>query len=57
MIEKYGAVLTVYEMMEILKIGRSSAYFLLRSGAIPSRRIRKKYLIPTMALEKFLNVA
>ena len=42
----YSDVLTVENVMKILHIGRSKACELLRSKAIQSIRVGKKYIIP-----------
>lgn len=46
---------TVEEVARILGIGRNTAYEAVRSGAIPSIRIGKRYVIPVDALDKMLN--
>jgi len=51
MFEDYPDVVTVKELCQMLKIGRNTAYDLLKSGTIPSifvgrqRRIRKADII------------
>jgi excisionase family DNA binding protein len=42
----YGDILTVDELMEVLKIGRNTAYSLLNSGKIKSVRIGRTHRIP-----------
>ena len=54
MLSQYDSVLTVTELQEILNIGRNTAYQLLRTGAIPSIRIGKKYRIPRDAILHYL---
>ncbi len=48
-------ILTAQETAILLNIGMNKMYELLVSGDIPSRRIGRKYLIPRLALEKWLN--
>jgi excisionase family DNA binding protein len=55
MLNQYPDVLSVKEVAEILRIGKNSAYALLSSKAIASRRIGKRYLIPKKCLLDFLN--
>ena len=54
-LDSYADVLTVNDLMNILHIGKSKAYELLRSKTIPSIRIGKKYLIPKNLFIEFLN--
>lgn len=54
--EDVPLVLTVPELCEKLKIGRNTAYNLLRSGEIRSIRVgAKKIRIPYSALEEYIN--
>ena len=55
MLNQYDDVLTVSDLQEILSIGRSGAYDLLRTGAIPSIKIGKKYRIPKDAVLHYLS--
>lgn len=54
MLSQYDAVLTVTELQEILGVGRNTAYSLLRSGAVPSIKVGKKYRIPKDAVLHYL---
>ena len=47
--------LTVYEVMNLLYIGRSSAYKLLRSGQLPAFRVGKLWRVSRDELTKFLQ--
>ena len=47
--------LTVYEIMNLLYIGRSSAYKLLRSGQLPAFRVGKLWRISKKELELFIE--
>lgn len=53
-LENYGDVLSIQDMREILKIGRTACYDLLRTNQIYSRKIAGKYRIPKVELIKFL---
>lgn len=57
MLEEYKDVINVNELCEILRIGRNSAYRLLQSGEIRSRRLRAKYLIPKIVIIDYLESA
>jgi excisionase family DNA binding protein len=48
-------VLTVEDLMEVLNIGRNTAYEIVRSGQIRSIRVGKNYRIPRDAVEEFLQ--
>lgn len=57
MLEDYHDVITVDEMCRILRIGKNSAYMLLKNGEIRSRRLRNKYIIPKLELINYLQSA
>lgn len=57
MLEEYRDVVTVEELCEILRIGKNSAYMLLKNGEIRSRRLRNKYIIPKLELINYLQSA
>lgn len=44
--------LTVEELREYLRIGRSTAYDLVRSGSIKSLRVGRRVLIPRAAVPR-----
>ena len=46
---------SVIEMANLLGIGRSKAYELVRSGTIPSLRLGKRIVVPKVALSRFLS--
>ena len=46
---------SVTEIAELLGIGRSKAYELVRSGTIPSLRLGRRIVIPKLALSRFLE--
>lgn len=55
-ITNYPDILTIHDIMRILRIGRGKVYELLRAGTIKSIRVGKKYLIPKKAVEQFLSI-
>lgn len=46
--------LTVLEAAQVLGIGRSRTYRALRSGELPARKLGKRWLIPRVALGRWL---
>ena len=48
-------IYNIKDIMQILDIGRNSAYKLIQSGEIPYRRIGKNYKIPAAAFHSWLN--
>lgn len=57
MLEKYQEVLSVDELCAILRIGKCTAYDLLKSGVISNRKYGKKYFIAKESVIRFLQVA
>jgi excisionase family DNA binding protein len=55
MLKNYPDILNVKELSQILRIGKNAAYALVNSGAVPSRRVGKKYLIPKKSVLDFLR--
>lgn len=51
----YPDVVSVDELQAMLRIGRNSAYDLLRSGAIQTLKIGKKYIIPKLNVVKYIS--
>ena len=45
---------SVVEMARLLGVGRTTAYGLVRSGAVPSIRLGNRILIPKLALRQLL---
>ena len=57
MFEKYPDIITINHLIEMLNIGKSSAYALLRKKMIKHVRVGKKYIISKSAVIAFLNEA
>lgn len=55
MLDEYGALLTVQELMETLNIGRNSVYELLNSGEISAFRIGRSWKIPKDSVIYYIN--
>jgi excisionase family DNA binding protein len=49
--------LSIPETAKALGIGRSAAYEAARNGEIPTVKIGKRILVPTVALERMLDEA
>ncbi|MCU0267314.1 MAG: helix-turn-helix domain-containing protein [Acidimicrobiales bacterium] len=49
--------LTVDEVAELLGLSRNSVYDAVRTGAVPSIRIGRRYLVPTARLAEMLGLA
>ena len=54
MFKEYPYVVSVEQLMEMLQIGQSLAYRLLRSGAIPAKRVGRKYIIAKVNVIEFV---
>ena len=55
MLNKYSDILIVEELCEVLRIGKNTAYKLLKSGEINSIKIGKIYKIPKKSVRKYLE--
>ena len=55
MLNRYKDILTVEELCEALKIGKNTAYTLLKSGEIKSVKIGRVYKIPKKNIIKYLT--
>ena len=55
MFENSYDVLTTYEVMDYLNIGKNSLYKLLNSGKLKGFRIGKTWKIPRKAIEKYID--
>lgn len=55
MLNEYGDVLTVEDVMEILGIGKNTTYELLRTGEIKCFRIKGKWKIPKQSIIGYIN--
>jgi excisionase family DNA binding protein len=55
MFEKYPDIVTIQNLMEMLHIGKSSAYSLLQQNKIKHVRVGKKYVIPKQSVVGFVN--
>lgn len=55
MFNDYPDVVTVDDLQKMLRLGRSAAYSLLKSGKIKTLKFGKKYIIPKTSVIDFLN--
>ena len=53
--EDLPLILTVEEAGQILRVGRNTAYDLVRCGKLPSVRVGKQIRIPRQALLDYLS--
>jgi excisionase family DNA binding protein len=53
--DEYPDIITIGDLADMLKIGKSSAYRLLRNNTIRHVRIGKKYIIPKKSVLYFLS--
>lgn len=54
MFEQYDDILTVEEISEILKIGMTQAYRIVRSGDLKGYKEGKDWKIPKQALKEYV---
>jgi len=54
MFNDYDEILTLEQIMEILVIGRNTAYKLLQSGELKGFLLANKWRIPRQALEDYI---
>ena len=55
MFSQYPDVVSINELMGMLKIGKNTAYFLLREGKIKNIKVGKQYRIPKRYIIEYLN--
>jgi len=56
-LKDYNDVLTVSDVAEILKVGRNTAYKLVKDGQIKSHKIGRVYRVPKICMQDFLYSA
>ena len=54
MFEQYDDILTVEKVAEILKIGKTQAYKIVRSGSLKGYQEGKDWKIPKQALKQYV---
>ncbi len=52
----YSDVISVDDLQTMLRIGRNAAYGLLKSGAIATIRVGKRYIIPEASVIDFMSL-
>lgn len=55
--KEYNDVVDIDDLQKMLKIGRSSAYDIVKTGRIKTVKIGKRYIIPKQSVIDFLNTA
>lgn len=55
MFSNYPDVVSINELMQMLSIGKNTAYNLLQSGAVKSIKVGKQYRIPKRFIIEYLN--
>ena len=55
MLDAYGEILSLEDLKEILMIGTTSAYKLLREQKIPAFRIGNRWEIPKASVVRYLS--
>jgi len=55
MLRNYNDILTIPDVMEILRICKSSVYGLLQTNQIRHVKVGRKYIIPKQAILSFLG--
>ena len=54
MVSATAEVLTVEEACDVLRIGKTAMYQLLKSGRLQAMRIHRKWMIPRKAIRMFV---
>ena len=54
MYDEIGEILTIEELMELLYIGKNTAYKLLKSGEIKAFKIGKVWKIPRESVNEYI---
>ena len=55
MLDEYGTILSVEDVMEILNIGKNAAYDLFRKGDIKCFRLKNRWKVPKQAVIDYIN--
>lgn len=53
--KEYPDIVSIKDLMSMLKIGRNTAYYLIHSGAIKSIRIGNIHKIPKINVINYIN--
>lgn len=57
LLNDYPDILSVDDLQNILRIGRSAAYNLLKGNRIKTLRIGNRYIIPKQSVINFLDIS
>ena len=55
MLENYSDILTVDDICAIFHFGKNKVYQMLEENEIPSKKIRRRYLIPKLGIINYLK--
>ena len=55
MFSEYPDIISVDELQEMLRIGRNTAYNMLKDGTIVSKKNGRNYIIPKASVIKFVE--
>jgi excisionase family DNA binding protein len=55
MLESYGDMLSVEDVMEILGVGKNATYELFRTKEIQAFRLKNRWKIPKQAIIDYIN--
>ncbi len=55
MTETINDILTVKDVCKVMKMGKNTVYSILKNGKLKSIRIGKKYYVPKLFLNDFIN--
>lgn len=56
-LKDYPDILSIKDIMQILRIGKNSAYKLIQSGVIHAHRIGRNYKIPKCCVYDYIKSA
>lgn len=54
-IKDYPDILSVYDVMQILRVGRVTVYSYIKDNKLPARKIAGKYRIPKKSIISLVN--
>ena len=55
MLENYGDMLSIEDVMEILGVGKNATYDLFSTGEIHAFRLKRRWKVPKKAIIDYIN--